>query len=168
MTRERTAVESVAGLQAGINELRARVASGDEAAAELRSQLEAERQAHAGTLGRLQELQLQLEQARALQQRQQEAFSADLARARGDIETAQERAAAAERRALMEIEQERQARDRADKAAENLRDKLSEAEGRERKQSLEHAEAATRSAMEINTKTSATNSSRSSTNIRWA
>lgn len=150
-----TAEQAVAGLQAGINELRARVASGDETAVELRSQLEAERQAHAGTRGRLQELQEQLEQARAQQQRQQEGFSADLARARGDIQAVQERAAAAERRALMQIEQERQARGRAEKTAEGLREKLGEVEGRERTMSLERAESATRSQMEINAKTSA-------------
>lgn len=87
-----------------------------------------------------------------MQQRQQEAFSADLAKARGDIEAAQERSAAAERRALLEIEQERQARGRADKVVEGLRDKLGEAEARERRQSLEHAEAATRAQMELNAK----------------
>lgn len=117
--------------------------------------LEAERRAHAATQGRAQEMHAQLEQARAQQQRQQEAFSADLARARGDIEVAQERAAAAERRALLEIEQERQARARAEKTADGLRDKLSEAEGRERRQSLEHAEAGTRAQMELTTKSAA-------------
>lgn len=71
------------------------------------------------------------------------------------MEAAQERAAAAERRALMEIEQERQARARADKALEALREKLSESEARERRQSLEHAEAATRAQMELNAKSAA-------------
>ena len=44
--------------------------------------LEAERRAHAGAQGRVAELQTQLEQSRIQQQRQQEAFSADLAKAR--------------------------------------------------------------------------------------
>lgn len=55
----------------------------------------------------------------------------------------------------MEIEQERQARARADRTAESLREKLGEVEGRERQQSLEHAEASTRLQMELNSMTAA-------------
>jgi len=55
----------------------------------------------------------------------------------------------------MEIEQERQARGRADRAAESLREKLAEVEGRERQQSLAHAEASTRLQMELNAKSAA-------------
>mgnify|MGYP000863052982 CR=1 FL=1 len=82
---------------------------------------------------------------------------ADLAKARSDVETAQERAAATERRALLEIDQERQARSRADKTADALREKLADAEGRERRQALEHAEAITRTQMELGAKASALN-----------
>lgn len=150
-----TAENAVVQMQAAVNELRARIASGEEEAAKLGGMLEAERREHAGTQGRVQELQAQFEQARLQQQRQQEAFSADLAKARGDIEAAQERAAASERRALMEIEQERQTRGRAERTAESLREKLGEVEGRERQQSLEHAETSTRLQMELNTKSAA-------------
>lgn len=142
-------------VSAAADQLRAELAKRDEAFRAAQAELEAERRAHAGTQARGQELQTQLEQARTQQQRQQEAFSADLVRARADIGAAQERAAAAERRALMEIEQERQARGRADKTAEGLRDKLADAESRERRQSLEHAEAVTRLQMELNAKTAA-------------
>ena len=135
--------------------LREQLTQRDEAIRQGQAELEAERRAHAATQGRAHEMQDQLEQARTQQQRQQDAFSADLAKARGDIEVAQERAAAAERRALLEIEQERQARARADKAADGLRDKLSEVEARERRQSLEHAETATRAQMELTAKTTA-------------
>ena len=146
------AEQAVAQWEAAARELRAEIARAQAATAEVQGQLEAERRAHAGTQARADELLSQLEQGRAVQQRQQEAFSADLAKARGDIEAAQQRSAAAERRALLEIEQERQARARADKIAEGLRDKLAEAEARERHQSLENAEAATRTQMELNTK----------------
>ena len=107
---------------------------------EVHAQLEAERRAHAGAQARGQELETQLGQARAQQQRQQEGFSADLAKAREAVDTAQERAAATERRALLEIDQERQARARADKTVDGLRDKLAEADARERQQSLESAQ----------------------------
>lgn len=146
------AEQAVAQWETAAQELRADVAHAQAATAELQGQLEAERRAHAGTQARVDELLSQLELGRVAQQRQQEAFSADLAKARGDIEAAQERSSAAERRALLEIEQERQARARADKIAEGLRDKLGEAEARERRQSLENAEAATRTQMELNAK----------------
>lgn len=135
-----------------LEQQRAALVQRDDTVRAIQSELDAERRAHAGAQGRVQELQSQLEQSHGQQQRQQEAFSADLAKARGDIETAQERAAAAERRALMEIEQERQARSRAEKTVENVRDKLSESQNRERRLALEHAESATRSQMELNVK----------------
>jgi len=135
--------------QQELEQLRGELSRRDETVRAGNTELETERRAHAGSQGRVQELQVQLEQIRAQQQRQQEAFSADLSKARGDIEIAQERAAAAERRALLEIEQERQARARADKTVEGLREKLAEVEGRERRQSLEHAESATRSELEL-------------------
>jgi hypothetical protein len=152
---QRAAEEANRAAQESMEQLLAEVAQREEADRALRAELETERRAHALVQGRVQELQAQIEQARAQQQRQQEAFSADLAKARGDIEAAQERAAAAERRALLEIEQERQARARADKTAEGLREKLGEAESRERQRSLEHAEAATRTQMELSAKSTA-------------
>lgn len=149
------AEQAVREAQESMEQLLGEIAQRDEALSAVQADLEAERRAHAGAQGRVQELQAQIEQARIQLQRHQEAFSADLAKARGDIEAAQERASAAERRALLEIEQERQARSRADKAAEALRDKLAEAESRERQRSLEHAEAATRAQMELSAKSAA-------------
>lgn len=143
---------AVSRWETAADELRKQVAELEEARDAVKGELETERRALAGAQGRVQELQTQLEQARTQQQRQQEAFSADLAKAREAIEAAQERASAAERRALLEIEQERQARARADKTAEGLRDKLGQIEARERQQSLEHAEVATRAQMELNAK----------------
>jgi chromosome segregation ATPase len=137
---ERTAAQWMATAEALKLQLAASAAQRDE----VQSALEAERRAHAGTQARGQELEAQLGQARAQQQRQQEGFSADLAKAREAVDTAQERASATERRALLEIDQERQARARADKTVESLRDKLTEAEGRERQQSLESTQTITR------------------------
>lgn len=144
------AEQAVAQWEVTAQELQAEVARAQVSTAEVQGQLEAQRRAHAGAQARVDELLNQLEQGRVLQQRQQESFSGDLAKARGDIEAAHERAAAAERRALMEIEQERQARARADKAAEVLREQLGAAEGRERQQSLIHAESVTRLQMGLN------------------
>lgn len=141
--------------QEGLEQLRSELAQRDQTLRFVQVDLEAERRAHAGAQARVQELLSQLDQGRIQQQRQQEGFSADLARARETVEAAQERAAAAERRALMEIEQERQARARAEKTAEGLRERLGEAEGRERQQSLTHAEAVTRLQMELNAATAA-------------
>lgn len=149
------AEQAVTGLQASVNELRARVASGLDAVAEQQQFLEAERRAHAGAQARVEELLNQLEQGRAEHRRQQEAFSADLAKARKDVEASLERAAASERRALMEIDQERQARAGAQKAADGWREKLSQAEGRVSREALDHKEAVIRLTMELNVKSAA-------------
>ncbi len=134
---ERTAAQK----QATAEELRGQLAGAQEALNHSRLELEAQRRAHAGAVARIQELQSQLEQARSDQQRLQEAFSADLAKAREAVEAADRRAAAAERRALLEIEQERQARAKADKQVEALRTQVSAAEARERESGLAQAEA---------------------------
>ena len=94
---------AVARWETAANDLREKIAKAEAARDVVKGELEAERRAHAGAQGRVQELQTQLEQARAQQQRQLEAFSADIAKAREDVEAAQERASAAERRALLEI-----------------------------------------------------------------
>lgn len=126
--------------QATIEQLRAELAAAHDATHQVRVDLEAERRAHAGSVARLQELLAQLEQARAQQQRQQESFSADLAKAREAVEAGDRRAAAAEKRALLEIDQERQARAKADKLVEALRAQVSTVEARERQAALVHAE----------------------------
>lgn len=95
----------------------------------------------------------------------QEAFSADLAKAHAAVQAAEGRAGAAERRALLEIEQERQARAKSEKVAEGLRAKVGEAEAHERKLVAQHSETVTKLKIELNT---ATESSRnaSATNER--
>ena len=110
----------------------------------VRTELEAERRAHTGTAARLQELQTQLGQAREQQQRLQEAFSTELAKVRDAVAHADQRAAAAERRALLEVEQERQARHKADKQAEALRGQVATLEAQDRQKGLAHAESTAR------------------------
>lgn len=124
--------------------VRAELTAAHEAADQLRSELEVDRRSLAGNVARAQELQAQLEQSRGQQQRMQEAFSADLGKAREAVDAAHGRAAAAEKRALMEIEQERQARARADKLVETLRGQIVSTETRERQAAMEHAEAMAR------------------------
>ena len=122
------------------NDLRA----ANDTAQSVRTELEAERCAHTGTAARLQEIQAQLGQAREQQQRLQEGFSAELTKVRDAVTQADQRAAAAERRALMEVEHERQARAKADKQAEALRGQVAALEAQERQNGLAHAEATTR------------------------
>lgn len=138
------AEQATAQARAEAQQLREQVSSAESAARQVQAELEAERRAHAGAVARLQELQAQLEQARAQQQRLQEAFSADLASAREAVEAADRRAAASDKRALLEVEQERQARSKADKLVESVRAQLGQAEQRERHGALEQAEAVAR------------------------
>ncbi len=116
----------------------------------LSQQLEAKQRELAGAHGRIHELQVRLDQTVEQQRQQQEVFSVDL-------RAAQERAAASERRALVEIDNERQARARADKVADDLRNRLGQVEARERQQALNHAEASTRSLIELQSKDQALN-----------
>lgn len=145
-----TAEQAVAGLQAAAEVHRAHLervqAEGDAA----RAALEAERRAHAGTQARVEQMQSQLEEAGRQQQALQDGFAAELAKAREAVEAANERAAGAERRALKEIEQERQARARADSAAEAARLKLSEVEAAAREQAVQNAAIATRLEIDAN------------------
>lgn len=96
----------------------------------LTTELEAERRAHTGSVARLQELQRQVEDLRSQLERQRERFSADLAKSRDAVDAANARADAADRRALLEIDQERQARARAEKSLETFRLQSAQAEDR--------------------------------------
>lgn len=136
---------------ATVDQLRGEVARAHGAMEQMRLEREAEGRAHAGTVARLQELQAQLDQSRAQQQRAQESFSADLAKAREAVDAADRRAAAADKRALLEIEQERQARTKADKQVETLRGQLAQAAARDRQVALEHAEAIARMQAKLDT-----------------
>jgi chromosome segregation ATPase len=115
-----------------------------------RAQLEAERRTHAGTQARVQQMQSQLEEAGRQQQALQDGFAAELAKTREAVEAANERAAGAERRALKEVEQERQARARADSTAEAARQKLSDVEAAAREQAVQNAAAVTRLEIDAN------------------
>ncbi len=106
--------------------------------------LEAERLASAGIQSRLAQQEQQLEEQRSLNKQLQERFSNELEKARKAVEAAHERAAAAEKRALLEVEHERQARIKADRTTETLRGQLTQAEARERDSALRHTEAYTR------------------------
>jgi hypothetical protein len=115
---------------------RAQVAGAAETTNQLRNEFEAERRAHAGALARLEELQHRLAEHQRQREAARIAFSADLAKAREAVDVANARADASERRALLEVDQERQARARADKQFEALRTQLVQAEGRLRDEAL--------------------------------
>ena len=115
-----------------------------ESAQQLQTDLEVERRAHASALARLQELQRHLEQARSQQERVRADFSAELAKAREAVNVANARSDAAERRALLHIEQERQARIKADKQLEALRGQLAQTESHHRESTLAQADIVTR------------------------
>lgn len=85
--------------------------------------------------------QAQLGQARAQQQRMQDAFSTDLAKAREAVDAADQSATAAEKRALLEIEQERQARAKAEKQVEALRTQFTQGDALERQTNSLHSPA---------------------------
>ena len=106
------------------------VAVANAANGQVRDELEAERRAHAGAIARLQELTRQLTEHHAQQEASRAAFSADLAKAREAVDVANTRADASGHRALLEIDQERQARARADKQLEGLRTQLAQTEAR--------------------------------------
>ena len=107
-------------------------------------ELEAERRGHAASAARVQELQRLVDELRAEQGRQRESFSADLAKSREAVEAANARADAGERRALLEVDQERQARTRAEKQTEAVRAQLTATESRHRDSALESADTITR------------------------
>ncbi len=119
----------------------------DAAAASLeqaQAEVELERRGHVATSARMLELQRTCDDLRAQQQRLQEGFSADLAKAREAAEAAAARAEAAERRGMLEIDQERQARARAEKTLENVRTQAGQAEERLRSEAQTATEASAR------------------------
>lgn len=110
----------------------------------LQAELDALRLEHAATLARLAEVQGQLAGAQSQLQQAQEGFHAELAQARKATQAAEDRSASTQKRALLDIEQERQARVKADKLADSLRTQLAQADQRSRQLELAHAEAMTR------------------------
>jgi chromosome segregation ATPase len=139
--RARKAVEDAQIVEAA---LQLQLSDTQEAIRQAHSELEAERRTHAAAAARLQELQRHFDEARLQQERLRRDFSADLAKAREAVDTANARADAAERRALLEIDQERQSRVKLEKQLEAQRAQLTLAEARHRDAAHEHADAMAR------------------------
>lgn len=143
-----TAEQAVVRMHASAEQQRADLERIHNESQAMREELQAERRAHAATQARAQQMQSQLEEAGRQQRALQDGFAAELAKTREAVEAANERAAGAERRALKEIEHERQARARADTAAEAARQKLVEADAAARERAVQHAAKATRLEMD--------------------
>ena len=126
---------------AEVETLRQEVRRLEELARSTSTELEAERREHAGTAARMQELQRHHEELIRRQDAMRADFSVDLAKAQGAVEAANARADTAERRALLEIDEERQARAKADKQLEAVRGQAVKEGARHREVELEQADA---------------------------
>ncbi len=113
----------------------------EELARSTSTELETERRGHAGTVARIQELQRHHDELIGRQDAMRVAFSADLAKAQGAVEAANARADTAERRALLEIDEERQARAKAERQLEAVRGQAVKEGARHREVELEQADA---------------------------
>jgi uncharacterized coiled-coil DUF342 family protein len=133
----RASEESAAQAEA----LRQEIRRLEELARSTSTELEAERRAHAGTTARMQELKRHHDELFSRQDAMRAAFSADLAKAQGAVEAANGRADTAERRALLEIDEERQARAKAEKQLEAVRGQAVKEGSRHREVELEQADA---------------------------
>ena len=130
-------------LQDNIELVRGQLTSATAKSDEVRTELESERRSHAASAARIQELQRSVEDLRSQLQRQQDTFSADLAKAREAVEVANARADASDRRALLEIDQERQAKARVEKQLESMRGQYASLEMQSRDRAAASAAAAT-------------------------
>mgnify|MGYP001601373220 CR=1 FL=1 len=113
------------------------------------AELEAERRTHVGTAARVQELQTQVS---SLQQQLVQArtdFSEELAKGRAAIDATTERATAAERKALLEIDQVRTSKSVMEKQLDSARKRLIEVENKHRAQDLEVTASAARTGAEL-------------------
>jgi hypothetical protein len=126
---------------AQVEALRQEIRGLEEVVRSTSTELEAERRAHAGTAARMLEHQRHHDELVGRQEALRSAFSADLAKAQGAVEGANRRADAAERRALLEIDEERQARAKAEKQLEALRGHAAKEGARHREVELEQADA---------------------------
>jgi len=106
--------------------------------------LAAERQDHAATQARLEASRTELEAGRGQLEALRSQFSTELERAREAVTLAQERAEASERRSLRELDQERTARQKSERAAEDLRGELVAARHEARDAAVAQAEARAR------------------------
>jgi chromosome segregation ATPase len=100
---------------------------------------EAERRAHAASIARCQELHRQVASLQSQIDSSQVAFSRDLARAQQTAQEAVTRAEAVERRALLELDQERQNRQKTEKSLEKLREQATADQSNARENALTQA-----------------------------
>ncbi|WP_407935363.1 coiled-coil domain-containing protein, partial [Cupriavidus alkaliphilus] len=129
--------EEAVALVAQLDTARQAIEAGDTA-------LAAERQAHAATRARLEAGRAELEAGRRQLEELRTQFSTELERAREQVVIAQERAEASERRALRELDTERTARQKSERAAEELRGELVAARHEAHDAAVAHAEARAR------------------------
>ncbi|MGC5887896.1 DNA-binding protein [Ralstonia pseudosolanacearum] len=138
--RDQAAADSEAARQAAVA-TQAQLEAVRVQLANLQDTLSAERQAHAATDARLQEARRQLDEvARQLTEARAE-FHAQLARERERADAADARAASHEKRALREIDQERTARQKSDKLADELRTQVVAARTEMQESAVVHANA---------------------------
>uniref|UniRef100_A0A809EAV6 KfrA protein n=4 Tax=Ralstonia solanacearum TaxID=305 RepID=A0A809EAV6_RALSL len=126
--------QATAATQAQLDAVRAQFA-------ELQEVLSAERQAHAATDARLQEARRQLEEAARQLTETRTEFGSQLGRERERADVTDARAASHEKRALREIDQERIARQKSDKLADELRVQLVATRAEMQQAAVQHANA---------------------------
>ncbi|MCD9231445.1 DNA-binding protein [Ralstonia pseudosolanacearum] len=126
--------QAAAAAQAQLEAVRAQLA-------DLQDALVAERQAHAATDARLQEARRQLDEAARQLTDARAEFGAQLDRERDRADAADARAASHEKRALREIDQERTARQKSDKLADELRAQVVAARTEMQQSAVAHANA---------------------------
>jgi len=149
--------DGMAAAIANVESEKARAAQSDAAAFDAASKLvhlqgqlaqhlatiDAERLARATALADLANARQAIERLEARLSQAEETLNVERSQHRETVEMAAQRADGAIRRAALEIEQERQARAKADKAQDSLRAQLSEAQGRMRDLAVLHAEETT-------------------------
>ncbi|GLC97959.1 hypothetical protein Tamer19_73680 [Cupriavidus sp. TA19] len=124
--------------------LSAQLAAAREAYDAVQADLATERQAHAATQARLEAGRAELDAAGRQLAELRTQFSTELERAREQVTLAQERAEASERRALRELDGERTARQKSERAADELRSELVMARSEARDAAVAQAEARAR------------------------
>ncbi|MFM0415980.1 DNA-binding protein [Paraburkholderia aromaticivorans] len=126
--------QTAASTQAELDATRAQLAG-------MRDALAAEREAHAATDGRLQEIRRQLDEAGNQLVQVKAEFTVELDRARERVTAVEERAVSHEKRALREIDQERTARQKSEKQVEELRAQLQTTRAELKDTTVQHADA---------------------------
>lgn len=154
--------QALAVMEATAEQLRSDIARLQREKLSVLEELQAAQRAHSGSEARIQQMQVQLEEAATQRAAIQDGLVAELAKAREAAEAANERAAGAERRALKEIEAERQARARAESAAEAARQKLATVHDAARNQAAQQAAEMARISIALEQSTTALDGARRS------